>query len=860
MTNWIGELNSFNPQIVQPRIFSFNRALNDDDKSAVDPVTRQIALGASMRFQAFLRSVQSAFRVQRFRRRTISVACFHGFILLAIPFFYGPIPCSAENLIKPEIRLKNGTTLRGEFLVMNSLAGRAVGTSELKQLKNADPVPHNIGRIDTGWQRTYFPLQQRQNLDGETNANLSAPNPVIFRLPRPKLSGQSLTVSGFGSMSYVGPFDEFGRRRITIATAKKPMDVFQSITQVAPDHVLVESTNCDWKFGLPLKSIPIETIEALVKREIKPDDAVARFALVRFYSQAEFYGQAFAELEAIGRDFPDRKELVDKSREVLMNTFGVEVLLRLKRRKQAGQYQLAETYAKKLMTQTLTGQIEQDVKRAVQGFDQARHTIEQVKLLLSEWQAKLNDNARETKLQPLRSEINEQLDIETLPRLDAFIKAEADKQYEPAQRLALAYSGWVLGSANATPDLDLTFRAWDARQMVIDYLRSDDAAVHSDTVKKLQSTESISPRTILNLIPHLPPIIDATDLEPGAIHQVETEASHDASYSVVLPAEYSPRHTYPIVIALRSRNRTIEQTLTAWAGDANHPDLGHQRGYIVIAPHYAERNQAEHTYGAPAHKYVLDCLVDARKRFSVDSDRVFLTGHGMGADAAFDIALAHPDEFAGILPIGGNAIHYCNYCWANGSYTAWYVVGKGYDSRDNRDNSSNMVFDNMLIRGPKFDFLLVEYLGRNGENLFDDFSKLFDWMETHVRRALPKEFDVRSLRKADNRFFWLTVGSLPRDYILPLPAGAAQKPIPMEIEAKITPGSTVVIKGNAENITVRLPAEYVDFDKRLVIKVNSQVKFNKFVTPDIGAALEELRLRGDRSRLPLVVVTPGTDR
>jgi pimeloyl-ACP methyl ester carboxylesterase len=811
-----------------------------------------------MRFQAFLRSNPTAADSQKSWQ--FSVIWFRCVILVVLPLVSRPIPCTAENLAKAEIRLKNGTTLRGEFLVMNALAGRAVGTSELKQLKNADPVPHNIGRIDTGWQRIYFPLQQRQNLEGEMNGSHVAAYPVIFKLPRPKLTGQSMTVSTFGSMSYVGPFDEFGRRRITIATAKKPMDVFQSITLIAPDHVLVESTNCDWKFGLPLKSIPIETIEALVKREIKPDDAVARSALVRFYSQAELYGQAFVELEAIGRDFPDRKEFVDKSREVLMNSFGVEVLLRLKRRKLAGQYQLAETYVKKLMTQTLTGQVEQEVKRTVQSFDQARQTIEQVKLLLSEWQAKLNDDVREKKLQPMRSEINEQLDFETLPRLSAFIKAEADKQYEPSQRLALAYSGWVLGSANATPDLDLTFRAWDARQMVIDYLRSDDSAVHSETVKNLQTMESISPRTILNLIPQLPNIIDATDLEPGIIHQVETEAAHDVNYSVVLPAEYSPRHTYPIVVALRSRNRTIEQTLSAWAGDTNHPDLGHQRGYIVIAPHYAERNQAEHTYGAPAHKYVLDCLVDARKRFSVDSDRVFLTGHGMGADAAFDIALAHPDEFAGVLPIGGNAINYCNYCWSNGSHCAWYVVGKGYDSKENRDNLSNMVFDNMLIRGPKFDFLLVEYLGRNGENLFDDFSKLFDWMETHVRRPLPKEFDVRSLRKADNRFFWLTVGSLPRDYILPAPSGTGKQILPMEIEAKITPGSTVVIKGNADNITVRLPSEFVDFDKRLVIKVNSQIKFNKFVTPDIGAALEELRLRGDRSRLPLVVITPGVDR
>jgi hypothetical protein len=799
------------------------------------------------------------------------------FILLGVLVRGSPV-FADEAPPRADIRLKNGTTLRGSFLVMDKLSGRAVGLLEMKQIaeikaaaemkrmeekkpvKENDIVIRNIGRVDNGWQRVYFPLQQRQITGPAATANLAVPNPHVFKIPLPKRTGQNLLVSTFGSMTFVGEFDEFGRRRLTIATLKKPMDVFQAITEVSPDHVMVESTNCDWKLGLPLKSIPIEMLDPLLKRQIKKDDPVARFALVRFYTMAEYYPQAFSELDAIGHDFPDRKELVDKSRETLMNAFGSEILRLLGHRKKAGQHQLAEAYAKKLMTQSLSGTVPQDVKKILQSYEQARQTIEQVKLLLSDWQAKLNDSEREEKLQPLRSEINDQLDFETLPRLDAFLKAEADKLFDPAQRLGLAYSGWVLGSANAIPDLDQTLRIWDARHAVIDYLQSDDTVAQNDALQQLRSLEGTSPQIVLKMVPQLPPILDASEIEPGVPHRVLSDGAKPVAYSVVLPAEYSPHHSYPLLIALRARNRTIEQTLAAWAGDAKHPDLGNQRGYIVIAPEYAEKNQAEHTYGGPVHTFVLDCLVDARKRFAVNSDRVFLTGHGMGADAAFDIGMSHPDEFAGVLPIGGNAMNYCTYTWANGSHTAWYVVGKGYDSKDNRDTTSNAIFDNIMIHGAKFDFMLVEYLGRNGENLLDDFSKIFSWMDNHKRPAQPKEFEIRSLRKSDNRFFWLTAAGLPRDYILPVPAGVAQKIVPMEIEARITPGNTVHVKALTDNVTLRLTPELVDFDKKLVVRIGNQKKFSVFLKPEVSVLLEELYQRGDRKRLPLAVFSTGRER
>ncbi len=44
--------------------------------------------------------------------------------------------------------------------------------------------------------------------------------------------------------------------------------------------------------------------------------------------------------------------------------------------------------------------------------------------------------------------------------------------------------------------------------------------------------------------------------------------------------------------------------------------------------------------------YVLASLMDAKRRFSIDNDRVYLSAIILGGDGAWDIATAHPDLWA----------------------------------------------------------------------------------------------------------------------------------------------------------------------------------------------------------------------
>ena len=754
-----------------------------------------------------------------------------------------------------EAQLKNGLIVSGNMWLLDKLAGRPVGRDQKPIVKDADPVSRNIVLIGNDWQKTYVPRQQIPDNQVENIVQLK---PLAFTYKHQRVNPQ-INIAASGSISFMEEFDIHGRRRFTLETERGPQQIFQGITQIEPDHIVIEGLNCQWKSGMSLKALPFETLDALLRKQIKPDVPAARLGLVGFYRQSEYFLQAFKELEAIARDFPDQQARCEIARAELVDQFGREVLRELGRRKAAGQHQVAEEYAKTLSRQHLGGSVTEDVRVFLASYDRSRQSIEKVRSLLIDWQAKLKDAELIQRLQPLRSEINEQLSVETLPRLDAFLKAEGDTQFSPEQHLALAYSGWVGGAANAVTDLDQAVRFWDARFLMLEYVRAESPQDCERLHEQLRRVEGVGPKVVMQLAQQLPPALDADGISPGELRRVLVTPEGrvpEVAYTVLLPPEYSPHHSYPLLIGLRSRGRTNDELLRWWGGQLDKPGPAMKRGYIVIAPEYTDEKQAEYTYSATTHQIVIDSLRDARRRFSVDADRVFLAGHGMGADAAFDLGMSHPDEFAGVIPIGGSCLHYPNVTFENGRYTAWHVVGRGFNG-EQRDNSNDAVFDNIFKRGAQFDFMLVEYLGRGLDGYLEEIPKLFDWMDLHRRAAVPSGVRVETLRKTDNRFFWLTALDLPRTTLLPLPPGAGQKINEMLIDARVAVNNAMSIKSPAKKFVVRFLPGLVDVNNRVIVTVNGTREFNGFITTDSLSILEELRTTGDRSRLPLATMTFG---
>ncbi len=264
-----------------------------------------------------------------------------------------------------EITLRNGTVLKGNLFLMAGLREQATGINRSLGDKDVMPKPQLIIQVDNGWQKYYVPRRQIPDEDANKEIIPTRPESFTFKLLK---SGQSKVIASVGSVLDVSPFNEFGQRTITLASPKGKLDIVQAVSRIEPDHVVLDALNYNWQMGMSLKAMPPDILEKLLRQKIKPNDPVARFALVRFYSQAEMYAEAFQELDAIAAEFPDLVPRANVVRTELTDYFGREVLRELNRRRAAGQHQLASQYAAKLTTQKLGGSVMDDVRKFLKDY------------------------------------------------------------------------------------------------------------------------------------------------------------------------------------------------------------------------------------------------------------------------------------------------------------------------------------------------------------------------------------------------------------------------------------------------------------------------------------------------------------
>lgn len=143
------------------------------------------------------------------------------------------------------------------------------------------------------------------------------------------------------------------------------------------------------------------------------------------------------------------------------------------------------------------------------------------------------------------------------------------------------------------------------------------------------------------------------------------------------PIHYEPNYRYPLVVWLHGDGASERQLLKVMP-------LVSLRNYVAVAPRgtvsVAPRRTAAgddagptRTAAAPrepaaprsycwsqrsvelalAEHRVFDAVEQARTRYHLSDERVFLAGSGGGGTVALRLALMHPGRFAGVLSLGG---------------------------------------------------------------------------------------------------------------------------------------------------------------------------------------------------------------
>jgi pimeloyl-ACP methyl ester carboxylesterase len=758
----------------------------------------------------------------------------------------------ARSVAAGEVKLKNGLVLRGTPVKVETLY-----TGPKKPKPSTEIVAQPILMVSQPVRRYFLPRFQAEEV--ALDADLGREERYTLKHERRSGSNRELALVG----SYLEdppPFDEFGRRSVRLQGPQGELQIIQGISELTPETARLNALNYKWETALPTTSIPTDQLEAILRRVTDRTNLDQRLKLARFFIQAQLYPLAERELVTIGTDFPDQAKIIEGVRQSLAQDRAQRIVAELKLRQRGGQHAFVNGALKQFPAENVAPTILREVRELQGVYDESLAKSVRVRDLLADLQSELEDATLADQVAPLRTELLANLNHAAMGRLEAFLNLSGDTSLPAADRLALALSGWVVGSDNATTDLPQAIALWQARSLVIDYLRSqtDNDIDRSELLEQLRLLEGVGPQRIAQLLPLVPDPLDALGAAPGVITTLNPTGPREelpVRYAVYLPPEYRPENAYPVIVALHAQGRTPEEEAVFWAGTPERPGQASRHGCIVVAPHYMTReNQSQYDYSARAQAQVLEALRDVGRRFHVDHDRVFLAGHLMGADAAFEIGMSHPDLFAGVIPIAGVSDQICQFYWENARHTSFFVV-LGELDRDTVARNSRELERMMKAR---FDCLMAEYVGSGADSFYGEIHVLFDWMGRQKRNRLPPKLDMKTLRNSEQRFYWLDVGDIPTANRL----GTAdpdrrQVPKPLRVTAEVMqPGNRIEVTNRTGRTVLRLTPEggFINFDKKLQVNLNGRQKFHDFVQPDLKAMLESARLTGDRHNIVWAVL------
>jgi pimeloyl-ACP methyl ester carboxylesterase len=747
------------------------------------------------------------------------------------------------------VTLRNGLRLEGAVTELGGIA-----ENPLKP-KSTGPVPvKKVVMLDDDLRRVFFPQRQIASLAASEGGGQER----ILLNQRVAREGRRL--AAVGQIIRTTRFDDWGRRILTMTGGPQgTIDLIQGITAITPVYTRVQGlqggTSLVSDMRIRTSTLPRATLSRILMRHIDTKDSQERLRIARLYIQSERYRDARDEVEQIMRDFPERTDLEAQVRSLYQLSAG-HLIREIEQRRGAGQHQLVQAMVQNFPSEGVAGETLLRVREIQRDYQRQTEQRQQVIEFLDQHLEAMTDEVVREIVEQVANEIRAQLGIHSLPRMADYLRLADDDSLTVEQRLALAVSGWLLGPGRGTNNLSIAASLLETRRLVIAYLQSTNQAERDEILQQLAQLEGGTPRYVSQIIETMDPL--PSELPPPhdeiqGLFELTTPGlpgEEDYRYFVQLPPEYDPQRRYPCVLTLHGAGTEPTKQIEWWSGTYSQTQnmrLGQssRRGYIVIAPAWPRQFQNAYEYSAREHAVALLTLRDACRRFSIDSDRVFLSGHSMGGDAAWDLAVAHPDLWAGVVMIGASTGKYIPRYWKNANRVPMYFVFGELDGSRMLDNSS--VIDRYMNRSTGlFDMMVVEYRGRGHEHFFDEIQEIYDWMglASHRRDFHPKEFEAETMRPWDSFFWWTEVAEFPeRTMVLPAnwPDSRAKTG---SIQARALPNNRVTVSSNANSIVTWLTPEIVNFDEEVTVVINRREAKN--VTPSLAVMLEDVRTRGDR--------------
>lgn len=302
-----------------------------------------------------------------------------------------------------------------------------------------------------------------------------------------------------------------------------------------------------------------------------------------------------------------------------------------------------------------------------------------------------------------------------------------------------------------------------------------------------------------------------------------------------LPVNYSPGKTWPLVIQMHGYNPGNPRYVRWWAADSRHAGIaaefpGHQE---VIYLEVHGRGNAGYLY--LGDQDVVRALAEAKKHFSVDENRVYLTGDSMGGWGTWNIGTRHPELFAAIAPVFGGSDYHVDFTeeqlakmdpphrfsqertssWATADSLLNLPVFVHHGDVDQSVNVDYSRWGVRLLQRWGYDVRYHEYPGYGHESLLGEGNAAasIEWFLGHTRQSTPARVRVRSADLRTAQAYWVRVDQMES------PAAF------MVVDAEVISRSVIRLDTqNIQAITLSPAASLIDPAKPLRVIWNGEAR------------------------------------
>ncbi len=246
-------------------------------------------------------------------------------------------------------------------------------------------------------------------------------------------------------------------------------------------------------------------------------------------------------------------------------------------------------------------------------------------------------------------------------------------------------------------------------------------------------------------------------------------------YAIYLPYNFDETRKYPLVVFLHGAfsNHRLGLRRVFGEGNVQGPDFG-TPGFVVpetdleVSRYYPELPHVDYIVAAPfargtagyqgiPEQDVFDMLADIKSKFSIDEDRMYLTGLSMGGGGTLWIGLTRPDLWAAIAPVcpappqdasnlAGNALN----------IPVHLFVG----DRDGLMATSDAWNEKFASSGVDVRYIIYPGIAHNSWEYAYEDGFIFEWFSQFQRNRFPARVKFTSSAFRYDRAYWVKLDNL----------------------------------------------------------------------------------------------------